>query len=125
MHLEFCLRGCCPVVLHSITEPVLSEVCITTAHWLLQVIHITGRHLLLPEQYPRFTLVGQATGSVRLAFQALRKLNPEVSISTFQSFDLQGALSPLCCQASCNTWLGCYNVPGAACWLHNAHVMLG
>lgn len=33
---------------------------------------------LLPERYPRFTLVGQAMGSVRVGLEALGQLVPEV-----------------------------------------------
>lgn len=47
-----------------------------------QVVPLQGSHLLLPDQYPRFTLIGQALGSVRLGREALTKRRPEVSAST-------------------------------------------
>lgn len=45
---------------------------------LLQVVQLHNRHLLLPERYPRFTLLGQALGSVRLGYEALTNAVPEV-----------------------------------------------
>lgn len=44
----------------------------------LQVIQLHKRHLLLPERYPRFTLLGQALGSVRLGHEALTNAVPQV-----------------------------------------------
>lgn len=46
---------------------------------MLQVIQLHGRHLLLPERYPRFTLLGQALGSARLGYEALTRAVPEVT----------------------------------------------
>lgn len=46
----------------------------------LQVIQLHNRHLLLPERYPRFTLLGQALGSFRLGHEALRNAVPEVRL---------------------------------------------
>lgn len=43
-----------------------------------QVISLTDANLLNPGRYPSFTLIGQAIGSVRLAFGALLKLRPQV-----------------------------------------------
>ena len=40
------------------------------------------RDLLLPERYPRFTMLGQAWGSVRVAWQGLRQLLPELFVDT-------------------------------------------
>lgn len=46
--------------------------------WLLrQVVVLAEAALLAPERYPRFTLVGQAVGSMRLGLAALRQLVPE------------------------------------------------
>lgn len=45
---------------------------------LAQVVHISNAHLLAPERYPRFTLVGQAQGSLRMAYAALTQLKPQV-----------------------------------------------
>ena len=42
-------------------------------------MQLHNRHLLLPERYPRFTLLGQALGSVRLGYEALSKAVPEVT----------------------------------------------
>ena len=46
----------------------------------LQVIQLHSRHLLLPERYPRFTLLGQALGSFRLGHEALKNAVPEVRL---------------------------------------------
>ncbi|GIL65630.1 hypothetical protein Vafri_19214 [Volvox africanus] len=48
----------------------------------IQVIPLRRTHLILPERYPRFTLVRQAMGSVALGLEALRQLVPEVYIDT-------------------------------------------
>ena len=45
----------------------------------LQVVQLHNRHLLLPKRYPRFTLLGQALGSVRLGYEALTTAVPEVT----------------------------------------------
>ena len=45
---------------------------------LLQVVPLKNAHLLAPERYPRLTLIGQAYGSVRLAYAALKVLRPQV-----------------------------------------------
>ena len=44
----------------------------------MQVVALSNAHLLDPQQYPRFTLVGQAVGSVRMVFCALKLLRPQV-----------------------------------------------
>ena len=43
-----------------------------------QVVRLQRRELVLPESYPRFTLVLQAIGSARLALEGLRQVVPEV-----------------------------------------------
>eukprot|EP00891_Asterochloris_glomerata_P007701 jgi/Astpho2/7701/Aster-02580 len=48
----------------------------------LRIIPLRQRQLLLPEAYPRFTLLGQAQGAVRLAYEALSKHTPEVFVET-------------------------------------------
>lgn len=49
--------------------------------WLsCQVVTLAEADLLAPERYPRFTLVGQAVGSMRLGLAALRKLVPEACL---------------------------------------------
>ncbi len=53
--------------------------CRLQLEWaILQVIQLHNRHLLLPERYPRFTLLGQALGSFRLGHEALKNAVPEV-----------------------------------------------
>ncbi|KAL3159480.1 hypothetical protein ABBQ38_009902 [Trebouxia sp. C0009 RCD-2024] len=47
-----------------------------------KVVQLHNRHLLLPERYPRFTLLGQALGSVRLGYEALTNAVPEVFVDT-------------------------------------------
>lgn len=44
----------------------------------VEVVALAEAALLAPERYPRFTLVGQTAGSVRLGLAALRRLVPEV-----------------------------------------------
>jgi hypothetical protein len=44
----------------------------------VEVVALAEAALLAPERYPRFTLVGQTVGSVRLGLAALRRLVPEV-----------------------------------------------
>ncbi|GAB4822152.1 hypothetical protein N2152v2_009198 [Parachlorella kessleri] len=39
-------------------------------------------HLLAPERYPRFTMLGQAWGSVRVALEGLRQLLPGIYVDT-------------------------------------------
>jgi len=48
----------------------------------MQVVPLNNAHLVDPQQYPRFTLVGQALGSVRMAFCALKMLRPQVSTAS-------------------------------------------
>lgn len=48
----------------------------------IKIVHLLQPELLWPEHYPRFTLIGQALGSVQLAYQALKQLNPEVFVDT-------------------------------------------
>lgn len=43
-----------------------------------QVVRLKRSRLLLPQTYPRFTLLGQAVGSVAVALEALGALVPEV-----------------------------------------------
>lgn len=47
-----------------------------------KVVQLHNRHLLLPERYPRFTLLGQALGSVRLGYEALSNAVPEIFVDT-------------------------------------------
>ncbi|KAK9811429.1 hypothetical protein WJX72_003813 [[Myrmecia] bisecta] len=47
-----------------------------------QVVHLKNVGLLDPLRYPRFTLIGQAVGSVRLAYQALSTVVPEVFVDS-------------------------------------------
>ena len=46
---------------------------------LAQVIPLHKGYLVQPEQYPRLTLLGQALGAVRLGYEALSHVVPEVS----------------------------------------------
>jgi len=48
----------------------------------VEVVPLNNAHLVDPQQYPRFTLVGQALGSVRMAFCALKMLRPQVFVDT-------------------------------------------
>ena len=43
------------------------------------VVPLRRTALILPETYPRLTLLGQAWGAARLGHEALSKLVPEVS----------------------------------------------
>lgn len=43
-----------------------------------KVVHLKSAHLLLPETWPRFTLLGQGWGSLVLAYEALQQFVPEV-----------------------------------------------
>lgn len=47
-----------------------------------QVVPLAGRERLLPGAYPRFTMLGQAAGSVAVAWQGLRQLVPELWVDT-------------------------------------------
>ena len=47
-----------------------------------QLVPLASRDLLLPGRYPRFTMLGQAWGSVRVAWQGLRQLLPELYVDT-------------------------------------------
>lgn len=52
-------------------------------HFLLvQVIPLHKGYLVQPEQYPRLTLLGQALGAVRLGYEALSHIVPEVTDAT-------------------------------------------
>ena len=51
----------------------LSRACV-------QVVSLGSTRLLEPECYPTFTLLGQAWGSVRLAWRALRAARPQVCL---------------------------------------------
>lgn len=46
----------------------------------VEVVQLTRSHLLLPERYPRLTLLLQFAGSGVLAWEALRRRVPEVRI---------------------------------------------
>lgn len=48
----------------------------------LQVVPLKHTWLVLPERYPRLTLLGQALGSVLLTLEALNRLVPELYIDT-------------------------------------------
>ncbi|KAG2488628.1 hypothetical protein HYH03_012800 [Edaphochlamys debaryana] len=48
----------------------------------VQIVPLRRTHLVLPERYPRLTLVRQALGSVGLGLEGLRQLVPEVYIDT-------------------------------------------
>ena len=43
-----------------------------------QVIPLRKCHLIVPATYPSWTLIGQAQGSVRLAYEGLQQAVPEV-----------------------------------------------
>eukprot|EP00887_Chlorella_sp_A99_P006278 scaffold3.g6278.t1 len=47
-----------------------------------QVVPLPRRDLLLPERYPRLTMLGQAVGSVRVALEGLRQLVPQLYVDT-------------------------------------------
>jgi alpha-1,2-mannosyltransferase len=44
----------------------------------VSVVPLERTALVLPESYPRFTLLGQAWGAARLGHEALSKMVPEV-----------------------------------------------
>ena len=46
------------------------------------MVPLPNRGVLLPGRYPRFTMVGQALGSVAVAWQGLRQLLPELYVDT-------------------------------------------
>jgi len=48
----------------------------------IKVVPLVHTDLILPERYPRLTLVGQAVGAARLGAEALRGLVPEVFVDT-------------------------------------------
>ena len=54
-----------------------------------QVVRLHSRHLLLPERYPRFTLLRQALGSARVGYEALTNAVPEVRNPSHLVFLLQ------------------------------------
>ncbi|KAI7840213.1 hypothetical protein COHA_005995 [Chlorella ohadii] len=45
-------------------------------------VPLHNRNLLLPNRYPRFTMIGQALGSVRCAWAGLRQFVPELFVDT-------------------------------------------
>ena len=45
----------------------------------MQVVPLSKCHLVLPKTYPSWTLVGQAMGSVRLAYEGLQLAVPQVA----------------------------------------------
>ena len=51
---------------------------LTCKHAPEQVVHLKTCHLVLPKTYPSWTLVGQALGSVRLAYEGLQQAVPQV-----------------------------------------------
>lgn len=53
--------------------------CCCWADTCLQVRHVKRTALILPENYPSFTLLRQAIGAVQLGYEALTLLVPEVS----------------------------------------------
>lgn len=48
----------------------------------LLIVHLTKRHLVAPETWPRFTLIGQSLGALPLAYEAVGALVPDVFIDT-------------------------------------------
>ena len=46
------------------------------------MVRLKRRHLVTAEYWPRFTLLGQALGSVLLMFEAMRKKVPFALIDT-------------------------------------------
>lgn len=48
----------------------------------LSIVPLQHTSLILPEQYPRWTLLGQAWGAMRLGREALSKLVPELFVDT-------------------------------------------
>lgn len=48
----------------------------------IEVVPLRHSDYLSPKRYPRFTLIGQAWGSVRVGWEALEQLVPEVFIDT-------------------------------------------
>ena len=68
-----CLLLYCSVWLHT-----TSCLCYKVTDFASQVVPLENANLLDPELYPSFTLIGQAIGSVRLAFEALCELRPQV-----------------------------------------------
>ncbi|KAK9869054.1 hypothetical protein WJX84_010787 [Apatococcus fuscideae] len=48
----------------------------------IQVVQLRRGNLISPKQYPRFTLLRQAIGSVQLAYEGLHQLRPELFIDT-------------------------------------------
>lgn len=52
---------------------------------LTQVVQLAHGDYVSPGRYPRFTLLGQAIGSVRLAYEGLHQLRPEVCPGSLSS----------------------------------------
>lgn len=46
----------------------------------IHVVPLANTAWVLPERYPRFTLLGQSWGAAKLGYEALSKLVPEVSV---------------------------------------------
>jgi hypothetical protein len=61
---------------------------------VLQVRHLKRTALILPEHYPSFTLLRQAIGAVKLGYEALTLMVPEVSSG------IMGAQRERCCSCS-------------------------
>lgn len=49
----------------------------------LHIIHLLKRHLVSPESWPRFTLIGQSLGSIPLVFEAINDLAPDIFIGMY------------------------------------------
>lgn len=65
-----------------LVQDAASRFHIDVAPARIAVVPLTQAHLLLPERYPRLTLLRQALGSVLLAREALQALTPQVFIDT-------------------------------------------
>lgn len=52
-----------------------------------QVVRLKRSRLLLPQTYPRLTLLGQAVGSVLVGLEALQHVVPEVRVVCYVKRD--------------------------------------
>lgn len=60
--------------------------CVPALRPGLQVVQLSGRQLVEAATYPQFTLIGQALGSIVLAWEALSQLRPQASRPSLPSF---------------------------------------
>ena len=83
---------------HTHTHTHMNACTPATMVYKLQVVRLKRSGLLLPQTYPRLTLLGQAVGSVLVAMEALGQVVPEVRAQYVVSVDVKAFLNPCVCQ---------------------------